>query len=212
MTAQEAITKIKAEVERLKKEEQEELKDMKGVLAPTLKSISRGKIDAFDDLLSFLNTLEETSYDTQKYAPSPSVSIEDVARVQFASHAKVIEKKRKAIFDWEQFKEVAGIFHGFGKKDSSDTLEEPVCEELEEARRKECREYINQMMPDTMEAVSLHFTKFGAKWQKEQMMKDAVKGTYNNSDWGTPCIDLQSPLELERFDKVRIIIIKECEK
>ena len=44
--------------------------------------------------------------------------------------------------------------------------EEPVCDELDEACRKECREYINKMMPDTMEAVSLHFTKFGANWQK----------------------------------------------
>ena len=76
------------------------------------------------DILAWLDTLEsETTYDTQKYTPRPSVSIEDVARVQFASHAKVFDKKRKAVFDWEQFKEVAGIFYGFGKKDRSDTLE-----------------------------------------------------------------------------------------
>ena len=48
-----------------------------------------------------------------------------------------------------------------------------------------------------------------AKVFQEKLMEEAVEGTYNNSDWGTPCIDLPSPLELERFDKVRIIIVKE---
>ena len=108
------ISKIRAEIERrinvLRKQDPKD---------------NHGTICHLDSLLSFLDTLEETSYDTQKYTPRPSVSIEDVARVQFASHANVIEKKRKAIFDWEQFKEVAGIFYGFGKKDKTDTLEEP---------------------------------------------------------------------------------------
>lgn len=84
-------------------------------------------------ILSFLDTLEaETSYDTQRYTPSPFVDIGDVARVQFASHAKVFDKKRKAVFDWEQFKEVAGIFYGLGQRNN--TLEEPVsdCHDLEE--------------------------------------------------------------------------------
>lgn len=63
---------------------------------------------------------EETScvYDTNEFTPTHSVNIEDVARVQFASHAHVFDRKRKAVFDWEQFKEVAGIFYGFGKRDS----------------------------------------------------------------------------------------------
>lgn len=58
------------------------------------------------------------TYDTNELTPTPSVNIEDVARVQFASHAHVFDRKRKAVFDWEQFKEVVGIFYGFGKKDS----------------------------------------------------------------------------------------------
>ncbi len=53
--------------------------------------------------------------------------------------------------------------------------------------------------------------ELGRKDEREQMLKEAVEGTYNNSDWGIPCIDLPSPLELERFDKVRIIIVKEEE-
>jgi len=116
------IEKIRAEIERRKSTVSQYIKDNHG---SRFSLYCGGREDAYVSILSFLDTLEEHSYSTQKYTPSPSVSIEDVARVQFASHAKVIEKKRKAIFDWEQFKEVAGIFYGFGKKDSSDTLEEP---------------------------------------------------------------------------------------
>ena len=55
------------------------------------------------------------------------------------------------------------------------------------------------------------YTDFKAGWLacREKMMKEAVEGTYNNSDWGVPCIDLPTPLDLERFDKVKLIIIKE---
>ena len=86
-----------------------------------------------ESILAFLDSLEaEASYDTQKYAPTPSVDIGDVARVQFASHAKVLDKKRKAVFDWEQFKEVAGIFYGFGKKDHPEAEEKSPVEILAE--------------------------------------------------------------------------------
>lgn len=74
-------------------------------------------------ILTFLDTLEaETSYDIQQYTPSPFVDIGDIARVQFASHAKVFDKKRKAVFDWEQFKEVTSIFYGFGKRDMKEQM------------------------------------------------------------------------------------------
>lgn len=114
MTNAELIAKIKAEIERRIA--------LYSLLSEN--TVNPNRIDEDRQLLSFLSTLEsETAYDTQQYTPRPSVGIEDVARVQFASHAKVFDKKRKAVFDWEQFKEVAGIFYGFGKKDTSDSLE-----------------------------------------------------------------------------------------
>ena len=83
MTNAELLAKIKAEIER---------RITDNTFGAKLELI---------DILAWLDTLEsETTYDTQQYAPRPSVSIEDVARVQFASHAKVFDKKRKAVFDW----------------------------------------------------------------------------------------------------------------
>ena len=104
---------IKAEIERLKKI----LEESTYYLDNSQQAL--GYSFALDDFKEFIDSLpEETSYDTNDLTPTPSVNIEDVARVQFASHAKVFDKKRKAVFDWEQFKEVAGIFYGFGKRDS----------------------------------------------------------------------------------------------
>lgn len=80
-----------------------------------------GRGELCDELLAFIDSLPEEAsciYDTNELTPTPSVNIEDVARVQFASHAHVFDRKRKAVFDWEQFKEVAGIFYGFSKRDS----------------------------------------------------------------------------------------------
>ena len=116
MTNEEIIQAIRNEIERLK--------GIGGIVPLDNREQKTGYESALIDVETFLDTLEsETTYDGQQYTPKPSVSIEDVARVQFASHAKVFDKKRKAVFDWEQFKEVAGIFYGFGKKDRSDTLE-----------------------------------------------------------------------------------------
>ena len=65
--------------------------------------------------------------------------------------------------------------------------------------------WVDGMEDEDLRKIARHF----AEWQREQMMKEAVEGTYNNSDWGVPCIDLPTPLDLERFDKVKLIIIKE---
>lgn len=178
------------------------------------------------EILSFLDTLEtETTYDLQQYTPRPSVSIEDVAKVQFASHAKVFDKKRKAVFDWEQFKEVAGIFYGFGKKDSPETKEkkEPG-ESLEEAAENyiapiendEGLDYINFNGRDIKDAFIA-----GAEWQKKQMMKETVEGEgevqFFGETQGVPrTIKIPRMQELLKpfkdGDKVRIIVIKEEEE
>ena len=128
--------------------------------------ISIGRYYEDRDILEFIDSLpDEHSYDTQKYTPIPSVSIEDVARVQFASHAHVFDRKRKAVLDWEQFKEVASIFYGFGKRDS--LPEEKPSEDLEEAADKFEQEYFT----DT--TIGEAFIE-GAKWQKEQMMNNGT--------------------------------------
>ena len=107
-------------------------------------------------------------YDTNKLTPTPSVNIEDVARVQFASHAKVFDKKRKAVFDWEQFKEVAGIFYGFGKRDS--LPDEKPSEDLEEEAARYEREN-RQSVLSSVDIVNAFIS--GGEWQARQLLKSS---------------------------------------
>ena len=132
------IETIRAEVERRIKENEALYPKDRGGYWDDDESCAYDQNKAYTDLLAILDTLQEqpvekTTYDTQNYTPSSSVSVEDVARVQFGVHAKIIDKKRKAVFDWEQFKKVASIFYSFGKNDSSETKEneQPASEELE---------------------------------------------------------------------------------
>lgn len=115
------------DADRLKAEIEKRMHICDGIFERESDTYYQGKAVAYGELLPFIDSLpEETSciYDTSKLTPTPSVNIEDVARVQFASHAHVFDRKRKAVFDWEQFKEVAGIFYGFGKRDS--LQQEPI--------------------------------------------------------------------------------------
>ena len=167
------IEKIRQEIERLKAEYNAQISSH--LMSESL--VSMGKVEALNKVLAFIDSLpDEHSYDTQNYTPTPSVSIDDVARVQFASHAKIIEKKRKTILDWEQFKEVAGIFYGFGKRDS--LPDEEPSKELEEEIRNyfegywpgmETAEQCNTDLHFTPSAIlrfARHFAEWGAKHLK----------------------------------------------
>ena len=88
-----------------------------------------------------------------------------------------------------------------------DTLESenPVPNDLEEA----AREFAKDAYPDKHNLVWMF--KRGAKWQKEQMMKEAMEGLICATITGTNAISFLSPLpkELTAGDKVKLIICKE---
>jgi len=164
------IETIKAEVVRLM--QNEITHNSNGVVTGEFRVNAR-------QLMDFLDTLEsENTYDTRQYTPRPSVGIEDVARVQFASHAKVFDKKRKAVFDWEQFKEVVGIFYGFGRGSSEkpNNHEEHV-PEIKETGTRGLDEAAKAYALDTAEDTEQYSARYlgykdGAKWQKEQDDKE----------------------------------------
>ena len=174
------IARVRQEIKRLKGICTAQIKANPGQTFPFVMEMT-----GYDKLLSFLDTLSEepdndasleasASYDTQKYTPSPSVDIGDVARVQFAAHAKVFDKKRKAVFGWEQFKEVAGIFYAFGKKDSETKEKEESDKSLEE---EISRTYHNGSVTDTedidhvaYENIARHFAEWGAEHLRDNEM------------------------------------------
>ena len=177
-----------------------------------------GFYNALDRLSAFIDSLTDDAsciYDTNKLTPTPSVNIEDVARVQFASHAHVFDRKRKAVFDWEQFKEVAGIFYGFGKRDS--LPDEKPSDDLEEAAESYRRKSCNAAMIPPLDGPTNEYGGSvkdafiaGAEWQKQQMMKEAVEVAvegYIGGDGVYVSIDLPTRIKVDEGDKVKIIIV-----
>jgi hypothetical protein len=192
------IEKIRQEIERLKNIAENN----------NASEYLRGQARVCRVLLDFIDSMPDDAscvYDTNKLTPTPSVNIEDVARVQFASHAHVFDRKRKAVFDWEQFKEVAGIFYGFGKKDS--LPEEKPSEDLEAAAEKYAD---GEMMSGLAERAFIA----GGEWQREQMMEKAVEGEIGY--WNQRGLSIRIDKSLERLGydmdtKVKIIIVKQDE-
>ena len=82
-------------------------------------------------------------------------------------------------------------------------VEHPVCEGLEEEINKFRAIFKNECDPRIIGEIANHF----AQWQKEQMMKEAIEGWY---DQYPAVICLPAPIpRMNKGDKVRIIIVKE---
>jgi len=138
-----------------------------------------GQLDS-EDLKKGVVLEAETSYDTQKCTPSPSVSIEDVARVQYASHVKLLDKKRKAVFDWEQFKEVVSIFYGFGKN----------------AGARWQKEQDSLHIPESCKENADFFTGEDLEKEIERFLASEESTTYENA--GTYKVAVKDPAKIAR--------------
>ena len=110
-----------------------------------------------------------------------------------------------------------------GKKDEDEhilsflsTLEEPVCEELEEEIARFNKEagidaYLYGEFPiETLTKIARHFTN----WQKSQMMKNAINAEICSAGLFSPMINFNDKrVDGIKFgDKVKLILVKEDEK
>lgn len=85
-------------------------------------------------------------------------------------------------------------------------------EELEDAALEIARMETPDGAPYTSFPLYVAF-KSGAKWQKEQMMKDAVNTTVHLEPGASPVIEIcVGRFGLKVRDKVKVIIVKEDEK
>lgn len=101
-----------------------------------------------------------------------------------------------------------------------DTLSEEPNKSLEEAAEIIAknilgRDYLAELDEDcAIDALedAKNFVKAGAEWQKQQMLKDAIKATVTTNLADRPIIYLDQLHGFEYGDKVRIIILKEWEE
>lgn len=95
--------------------------------------------------------------------------------------------------------------------------EEPVSEELEKMSYHSAMDLINnpKFLPTTTfgELIPMlqKLYKDGAKWQKQQMMKDAISGKVTEIYYPTDsCLEIEATLPESRFeDGDKVLIIKE---
>ena len=88
--------------------------------------------------------------------------------------------------------------------------EEPNCPKLSDNLEEAAEEFARFYDNGTCDGIAQECFIAGAKWQKEQMMKEAVEGTVHNFSSNKPhptvLVDAKG---FNQGDKVRVIIIKE---
>ena len=207
------IEQIKAEIERLKGQL------IRGACAAQIEMETNCKEEAYDEILSFLSTLESEKPMNQKGLG------EEIQR--FLSNATKMDKgewKGKYPISEMGFGVVARHFYELGCRRTAEKAdeieynrqraEECVPNDLEEAaRRYGFEEYMRRCNGGEYGTSEDAFIA-GAKWDREQMMREAVEGVvcygskgayietdflgeYNTDVYGNP------------GDKVRVIIVKE---
>lgn len=111
----------------------------------------------------------------------------------------------------EAYKELLEFIDSLPEEKISDDLEK-VCEQLAENARKHKAETSSPFFSQTDYKQGVID---GAKWQKEQMMKDVVESVFiQDYGYAKPVLlgDLRKTLNIESRDKVKLIVIKEAEK
>ncbi len=194
------IEKIRAEIERRKKRNKEEY-------APD------GLFEEQDNLAKLLSFLYELEKEEK---PIPAEGLEEDVKSWFFN--EISSKINVEHTMYYYFRECARRYYELGRQSKP-----KVCEGLEKAAIAYSTEDagLNPNGTEKTQVIQEEVDAFkaGAKWQKEQMLKEAVEGvvvelgeTYKDQSISVDAKELNQvlqPLRLEAGDKVRIIIVKE---
>lgn len=139
----------------------------------------------------------------------PKFKIGDVIRFKGNETLEGEEETHKIVgYDNELYIFEDGTTDLFSEQDLYELVKEPVSEDLEEAAYQYANCFKHQFG-----MASMAFIK-GAKWQKEQMMKDAIDGMVSvKSNYNILTCDrlavVNAIKNYNEGDKVKVIIIKE---
>jgi hypothetical protein len=211
MTNIELLAKIKAEIERRIKELSEAESDYREEGCDSISAFLISGISELQKILSFLSTLE-----SEKPMNQDGLD-EETVRIEF--HTIADKCFNEGIEGWEREKLIALHFAKWGAEhlaDARKTSPRDLEEAADEYEKKHTyQRYDGGGFTPEYDATLAEAVIFGAKWQKEQMIKDAISCKVFWHDG--PLLDYtqeQQDNALERIganvgDKVKIIIIKE---
>lgn len=184
MTNTEIIQAIRNEIERQIKDPQEHCYGVSSV-------------NKLRELLSFLDTLEES-----EKPMNPDEFKKEIEKTWLEYECYNEDYDKVAEMSWNEFENVARHFYELGKQ----SISPEIHNELEEAANKhgDSHNAINYSR-----SVAVDSFIAGAKWDRSQMMKEAVEGrVISNDGISFPVSNEIHRLKLMEGDKVRIIVCK----
>ena len=195
------IEKIRAEIER-------RIRDANSSSERDITAYYKGRASSLEDLLSFLDTLEKSE------RLSTIVDFSD----------EVAKWIRENLNDDKTYSsvELASHFYELGKISGSSEIPNDLEEAAEKASsdaypyKDKFREYDKDKVDEAREYFKEGFLT-GAKWDKEQMLKEAVEGvvSIDISDitgreyFSVHCYEFNATGKFKDGDEVRVIIVKE---
>lgn len=198
---------IDADILRKEIERRKELLE-NGTAHPEVMKRVEGVISAYNSILSFITShqQEQQEVDLEKEFNDFLDNVEGVPRMWHSDEQ----------IEWA--KDIARHFYELGRKDATSkfdeieynrqrTEEEMPDKDLDEA----AEEYVQKghLLPEAF--IVIPTFKDGAKWQKEQMMKEAEEEVVKYNDYPEYKYVLVPYEEFNDGDKVRVIIVKEEE-
>lgn len=215
------IEKIRAEIERLKHQAEEAKMEWVNEGYNQNAFAEDCRISSFDKLLAFIDTLSE----------EPDKSMEEAA----AKHIRrVVDIVGHPGWDWTT-QDITEAFIAGAKwdakhlRDTTKMIEPDKCENIPKDLKEAAEDFVWEVMENDEDGISdlcrklrptskisdyydalAEFFKAGAKWQKSQMLKDAVEGEvylYHSYNRDATAILVDIPKE-NLGDKVRIVVLK----
>ena len=187
------VQKIREEVERLKGWNNN-VRNSTRHMTLQEEDFNMGKHSSYLEILDFIDSLQEEPV---------SIDFEQELYKAFGQ-----------VKDFTLGMRIAKWFYDMGKNS-----QEPVSDELEDAASRYAKEEYSRKNPATLPdrciccyAPIMYAFRYGANWQKERMMKEAVKGgcfSYRNGYKHISCDIDEKLTDIKLGDKVKLVIIKE---
>lgn len=212
MTNAELLAKIKAEIERLKGICKAQIKANPGQTFPFVMEMT-----GYDKILSSLDSLE----------PEKPMNLEEAFESEFAKFSNDPDAFYAFPIDLADYKDFAHHFFEIGCRRTAEKYdeieynrqraEESVPNGLEEAALSRMRDpdmYLSDAVIDEFGDELLRMALFGAEWQKERMMKEAVEGEVKyfrylpEINYSVAKIEFAKIPDLKEGDNVRVIVMK----
>ena len=204
MSKEKLLAKIKAEIKRLITISNKCLNEYRKYDCINDVHKERKKLEAYNEVLSFISNIEEPSSDDLKKEVKKYISKDAPELWPEIDDYEYTSVPLYWMYDF------ARHFAEWGTEHTNDKSENPVPNNAEEA----AKEYARYHYADTLsQELAKNDFLAGSAWKEVRMMKDAVEGEIKDFsfvreiNYASAKIEFDSIPELKEGDKVRVIVL-----